>query len=56
MAVVTVLLANPAAFGGMNAAYAEIFADDPPARAVARLCPELPGVLVSIMMTAHVAE
>jgi 2-iminobutanoate/2-iminopropanoate deaminase len=52
--LVTVLLAHPSDFAGMNEAYATVFDHDPPARAVARLGPELPGVLVSIMMTAHV--
>lgn len=52
--LVTVLLAHPADFAGMNAAYAMVFSTDPPARAVARLGPELPGILVSITMTAHV--
>ena len=51
---VTVLLANPADFAGMNEAYAKVFASDPPTRAVAKLGVELPNVLVSIMMTAHV--
>ncbi|HEX5729526.1 RidA family protein [Microbacterium sp.] len=56
VALVTVLLAHPADFAGMNEAYAAVFHDDPPARAVARLGPELPGILVSIMMTAHVDD
>jgi 2-iminobutanoate/2-iminopropanoate deaminase len=51
---VTVLLANPADFAGMNEEYAKVFATEPPARAVTRLGVELPNVLVSIMMTAHV--
>jgi 2-iminobutanoate/2-iminopropanoate deaminase len=51
---VLVLLADPTDFAGMNEAYAEAFPTDPPTRAVARLGPELPGLLVSIMMTAHV--
>ena len=55
VALVTVLLAHPADFAGMNEAYANAFGQNPPARAVARLGPELPGILVSIMMTAHVA-
>ena len=53
---VTVLLANPADFGGMNEEYSKVFATEPPARAVARLGVELPNVLVSIMMTAHVED
>jgi 2-iminobutanoate/2-iminopropanoate deaminase len=51
---VTVLLANPADFAGMNEEYAKVFATDPPTRAVTKLGVELPNVLVSIMMTAHV--
>lgn len=51
---VTVLLADPADFAGMNEAYAELFTTDPPTRAVTKLGVELPGVLVSIMMTAVV--
>jgi 2-iminobutanoate/2-iminopropanoate deaminase len=51
---VTVLLANPADFAGMNEEYAKVFAVDPPARAVAKLGVELPDLLVSIMMIAHV--
>ena len=53
---VTVLLSNPADFAGMNEAYAKVFTTDPPARAVTKLGVELPGVLVSIMMTAHVQD
>ena len=56
VAQVTVLIANPADFDGMNEAYAEVFATEPPARAVARFGPEIPNVLVSIMMTAHVTD
>lgn len=51
---VTVLLANPADWDGMNEVYAKAFPTDPPARAVTRLGPELPNVLVSITMIAHV--
>jgi 2-iminobutanoate/2-iminopropanoate deaminase len=53
---VTVLLANPADFAGMNEAYAKVFAVDTPARAVTKLGVELPNLLVSIMMTAHVED
>jgi len=49
---VLVLLARPGDFAGMNEAYAKLFPADPPARAVARLGVELPGVLVSVKMTA----
>lgn len=53
---VTVLLANPGDFAGMNEAYAKVFATNPPTRAVTRLGPELPNVLVSVMMTAVVND
>ena len=49
-----VLLTDPADFAGMNEAYAEVLGGDPPARYVARLGVALPGVLVSIRMTAVV--
>ena len=51
---VTVLLADPADFAGMNEEYALVFATDPPARAVAKLGVDLPGLRVSVMLTAHV--
>ncbi len=51
--LVTVLLTDPADFPGMNEAYAAFFPADPPARAVTKLGVELPNVLVSIMLTAH---
>ena len=51
--LVTVLLAHPDDFAGMNDAYADVFSQQPPARAVARLGPDLPGIRVSIMMTAN---
>jgi len=53
VAMVTVLLAQPDDFAGMNEAYADFFGDSPPARAVARLGPALEGILVSVAMTAH---
>jgi 2-iminobutanoate/2-iminopropanoate deaminase len=49
---VGVLLASPDDFSGMNEAYASVFGADPPARYVAKLGAVLPGVLVSIRMTA----
>lgn len=49
---VQVLLARPEDFAGLNEEYTKFFATDPPARSVARLGPELPGILVSIRMTA----
>ena len=51
---VTVLLANPADFAGMNEEYTKVFVTEPPARAVAKLGVELPNLLVSIMMIVHV--
>jgi 2-iminobutanoate/2-iminopropanoate deaminase len=53
---VLILLARPADFSGMNEEYAKFFPADPPARAVTRLGVELPNVLVSITMTAAVAQ
>lgn len=50
---VTVLLAHPEDFAGMNEAYGAFFPADPPARAVTRLGPELDGVRVSVSLTAH---
>jgi 2-iminobutanoate/2-iminopropanoate deaminase len=49
---VGVLLVNPADFEGMNEEYARWFQTDPPTRYVAKLGAELPGLLVSIRMTA----
>jgi 2-iminobutanoate/2-iminopropanoate deaminase len=49
---VGILLADPDDFAGMNEAYAKVFTTDPPARYVARLGPVIPGILVSIRMTA----
>ena len=53
---VTVLLADPTDFAGMNEVYGKIFTTDPPTRAVAKLGIELPNVLVSIMLTAYVQD
>jgi 2-iminobutanoate/2-iminopropanoate deaminase len=49
---VGVLLTNPGDFAGMNDEYARWFPAAPPTRYVAKLGVELPGVLVSIRMTA----
>ena len=51
---VGVLLTSPAAFAGMNEEYATWFPEEPPTRYVAKLGVEVPGVLVSIRMTAVV--
>ena len=53
---VGVLLANPDDFADMNDEYAAWFPAAPPARHVARLGVEVPGVLVSIRMTAFVGQ
>lgn len=53
---VTVLLANPADWSGLNEAYAMAFPTNPPTRVVCRLGPDLPGVLVSIAMIAEIDD
>jgi reactive intermediate/imine deaminase len=50
---VGVLLTNPADFGGFNEEYTRWFPTAPPARYVAKLGVDLPGLLVSIRMTAY---
>jgi reactive intermediate/imine deaminase len=52
---VGVLLSNPADFAGMNEEYAQWFPTDPPTRYAAKLGAEIPGLLVSIRMTAFIA-
>jgi 2-iminobutanoate/2-iminopropanoate deaminase len=49
---VGILLTNPADFAGMNEEYARWFPASPPTRYAAKLGAELPGLLVSIRMTA----
>lgn len=49
---VGVLLSAPTDFEGMNEEYARWFPEDPPARYVTKLGVEIPGILVSIRMTA----
>lgn len=51
---VGVLISDPRDFAGMNEEYARWFPTDPPTRYTAKLGPELPGLLVSIRMTAVV--
>ncbi len=51
---VGVLLTDPGDFDGMNEEYARWFSADPPARYAAKLGAEIPGLLVSIRMTAAV--
>lgn len=52
---VGVLLADPGDFAGMNEEYARWFPSDPPTRYAAKLGAEIPGLLVSIRMTAWLA-
>ncbi len=52
---VGVLLTNPADFAALNEEYGHWFQADPPTRYVAKLGVDLPGLLVSIRMTAFVA-
>jgi 2-iminobutanoate/2-iminopropanoate deaminase len=49
---VGVLLADPADFAGMNEEWAAWFPTDPPTRYAAKLGAVIPGVLISIRMTA----
>jgi reactive intermediate/imine deaminase len=51
---VGVLLTNPGDFAGMNEEYARWFPTDPPTRYAAKLGAEIPGLLVSIRMTAFI--
>ena len=52
---VGVLLAIPGDFAEMNEEYASWFPAKPPTRYVAKLGVELPGILVSIRMTAFLS-
>ena len=52
---VGVLLTSPGDFAGMNEEYARWFPTDPPTRYAAKLGAEIPGLLVSIRMTAVTA-
>lgn len=51
---VGVLLTDPADFAGLNEEYAKWFSEHPPTRYVAKLGVDVPGLLVSIRMTAVV--
>ena len=53
---VGILLADHEDFTAMNTAYAELFPVGPPTRYVAKLGVSLPGILVSVRMTASVAS
>jgi 2-iminobutanoate/2-iminopropanoate deaminase len=52
---VGVLLTDPVDFAGLNEEYARWFPAAPPTRYVAKLGVDLPGLLVSIRMTAFTA-
>ena len=49
-----ILLTRPDDFDGLNEEYARWFPTDPPTRYVAKLGVDIPGLLVSIRMTAFV--
>ena len=51
---VGVLLTHSSDFDGLNEEYAHWFPAEPPARYVARLGVDIPGILVSIRMTAFI--
>ena len=51
---VGVLLTSPDDFAGMNEEYASWFPADPPTRYAAKLGAEIPGLRVSIRMTAFI--
>ena len=53
---VGVLLTRSEDFAGLNEEYARWFPVEPPPRYVARLGVDLPGLLVSIRMTAYVGQ
>jgi 2-iminobutanoate/2-iminopropanoate deaminase len=52
---VGILLTNSDDFAGLNDEYTRWFPSEPPTRYVAKLGVELPGLLVSIRMTAFIA-
>ncbi len=52
---VGLLLANPGDFDGLNDEYSRWFPSNPPTRHVAKLGVDVPGLLVSIRMTAFVS-
>ena len=53
---VGVLLIDPTDFAGMNEEYARWFPTNPPTRYAAKLGAEIPGLLVSIRMTAVLVD
>jgi 2-iminobutanoate/2-iminopropanoate deaminase len=52
IAEIRILLADPADFAGMNEEYARWIPNNAPARYAAQLGAKIPGVLISIRMTA----
>ena len=52
---VGILLTNPADFAGLNEEWARWFPSEPPTRYAAKLGVDVPGLLVSIRMTAYAA-
>ena len=50
---VGILLTNPADFAGLNEEWARWFPSDPPTRYGVKLGVDVPGLLVSIRMTAY---
>jgi 2-iminobutanoate/2-iminopropanoate deaminase len=50
-----ILLTDPNDFAGMNEEYARWFPAEPPARYGVKLGVDVPGLLVSIRMTAYVS-
>ena len=52
---VGILLTDPSDFAGMNEEYARWFPTDPPTRYAAKLGARVPGLLVSIRMTASIS-
>ena len=50
---VGILLSNPADFAGLNEEWARWFPSDPPTRYGVKLGVDVPGLLVSIRMTAY---
>jgi reactive intermediate/imine deaminase len=53
---VGILLIDPDDFAGMNEEYAKWFPTDPPTRYAAKLGANVPGLLVSIRMTAIITN
>ncbi len=53
---VTVLLSRPDEYKEMNAVYAEFFPTNKPARSIAQLGANVPGVLVSVEAIATLEE